>query len=254
MSAIQSFKFNRATIHVDEGSASPDMSIEIDLGSDKSFWQRFKIACQLMTRGFYVSSNFNFIDKDFNKFTNIIKNKKYHQSAKIFNVEKVFDDAFIPIRSHKSDAGWDLRSPFDITIQPKSMSLIDFGIRIEIADGYEIQARSRSGIATKFHTMLALGVGTIDCFSEDMLIKTTSDDKKINDIKINEQCVSVNENNMSVERDEISAIIDKGYGEVIVFETDEGVLEITPNTFVYTNNGMKRAKDINEDDELFFQE
>ncbi len=162
MSAIQSFKFNRATIHVDEGSASPDMSIEIDLGSDKSFWQRFKIACQLMTRGFYVSSNFNFIDKDFNKFTNIIKNKKYHQSAKIFNVEKVFDDAFIPIRSHKSDAGWDLRSPFDITIQPKSMSLIDFGIRIEIADGYEIQARSRSGIATKFHTMLALGVGTID--------------------------------------------------------------------------------------------
>ena len=57
---------------------------------------------------------------------------------------------------------------------------------------------------------------------------------------------------MEIERDVISAIIDKGEGELISFETDEGVLEVTPNTEVYTNNGLKKAKDIDENDFLIF--
>jgi dUTP pyrophosphatase len=160
MSIIQSFRYNRTIINVDD--ISPDMSIELDIGGDKSFWKRVKMACQFMTRGFYVSTNFNFIGDDFDKFVELVKKKKYNKSSKVFNVQKVFKDAFIPMRARESDAGWDIRCPFDTILQPQSMALIDFGIRIEIADGYEIQARSRSGVATKYQTMMALGVGTID--------------------------------------------------------------------------------------------
>jgi len=162
MSTVKSFRFNRTVITVEDDHHSPDMKIGIDIGESASLWERIKMSCLFMIKGYYVSVPFNFTDKDFVDFSNLIKSKKFKRNVNVFNVEKVFDDAFIPTRAHPSDSGWDVMCPYDVVIQPKDMTLIDLGIRINISSGYEIQARSRSGIATKYNTMLVLGVGTID--------------------------------------------------------------------------------------------
>lgn len=97
---------------------------------------------------------------------------------------------------------------------------------------------------------MKLGVGTIDCFSEDMDILTLEGNKRVQELRIGDPCYSVNENNLEVEEDNITAILEKGNIEVICIETDDGILEVTPNTPIYTKNGLKYASEIDENDEI----
>ena len=53
-------------------------------------------------------------------------------------------------------------SPFDYTyIHPNATEIIQTGLAVEVPRGYELQVRSRSGMASK-GVILANGVGTID--------------------------------------------------------------------------------------------
>jgi hypothetical protein len=92
--------------------------------------------------------------------------------------------------------------------------------------------------------------GTVDCFSEDMKILTIDGEKNIKDIEIGEVVFSFNEETLQVEKDFISHIYNTDVQDIIVIETEDGILEITPNTEVYTNNGIKYGKDLNETDEI----
>ena len=61
---------------------------------------------------------------------------------------------------------------------------------------------------------------------------------------------SFNEKTLEIEKDVVINIFDTDEQEIIIFDTDNGVLEVTPNSEVYTKNGLKLAKDIKETDEI----
>jgi dUTP pyrophosphatase len=107
-------------------------------------------------------------------------------------IEKVYKDAKLPIRTTPEAAGLDvfvygimqiyyfvenngtiqesiikvdpkLYSKFDnYILKPKMRILIDTGIRATVGKGYEIQVRSRSGLALKNGLVVANSPGTID--------------------------------------------------------------------------------------------
>jgi dUTP pyrophosphatase len=67
-----------------------------------------------------------------------------------------------PFYEYESDSGFDLRSNVDVWIHPFDRALIPTGIRFDIPDGYEIQVRSKSGLALKQGLMVLNSPGTVD--------------------------------------------------------------------------------------------
>ncbi len=92
--------------------------------------------------------------------------------------------------------------------------------------------------------------GTVDCFSEDMKILTIEGEKNIKDLKINDIVFSFNEKSLEIEKDTIFKIFDTDIQDVLIIETEENTLEVTPNTEIYTNRGIFLAKDLQENDEI----
>jgi dUTP pyrophosphatase len=76
-------------------------------------------------------------------------------------VEKIHSNAVIPQYAHETDSGFDLCCLEDFTIHPGETKVIPTGLRFEIPEGYEIQVRPRSGLATKGFTVLN-SPGTVD--------------------------------------------------------------------------------------------
>ena len=68
-----------------------------------------------------------------------------------------------PEYAYQSDSGFDLRSSEDIWIHPNDRKLIPTGMRFDIPEGYEIQIRSKSGLALNQGLMVLNSPGTVDC-------------------------------------------------------------------------------------------
>lgn len=75
---------------------------------------------------------------------------------------KLNPDAVSPIYNYPSDSGFDLHSVVDITIPPLGRALVPTGLSFDIKDGYEIQVRSKSGLAIKQGLMVLNSPGTVD--------------------------------------------------------------------------------------------
>ena len=67
-----------------------------------------------------------------------------------------------PEYAYESDSGFDLRSTEDIWVQANDRKLIPTGLRFDIPLGYEIQVRSKSGLALKQGLMVLNSPGTVD--------------------------------------------------------------------------------------------
>lgn len=67
-----------------------------------------------------------------------------------------------PQYAYSSDSGFDLRSSQDLEIPPFGRNLVPTGIRLDIPDGYEIQVRSKSGLALNQGLMVLNSPGTVD--------------------------------------------------------------------------------------------
>ena len=67
-----------------------------------------------------------------------------------------------PEYAYESDSGFDLRSTEEVWIQANDRKLIPTGLRFDIPDGYEIQVRSKSGLALKQGLMVLNSQGTVD--------------------------------------------------------------------------------------------
>lgn len=67
-----------------------------------------------------------------------------------------------PEYAYQSDSGFDLRSSDDIWIHPNDRNLIPTGMRFDIPEGYEIQVRSKSGLALNHGLMVLNSPGTVD--------------------------------------------------------------------------------------------
>ena len=159
-------------------------------------------------------------------------------------------EAVHPKYNYGSDSGFDLHSVEDIVIPPFGRALVPSGLCFDIKDGFEIQVRTKSGLAINQGLMVLNSPGTVDCFSEDMKILTISGEKTINELNLNDVVFSFNEQTLEIEKDVIINIFNTEEQEIIIFETENAILEVTPNSVVYTKRGLILAKDIKENDEI----
>ncbi|MDP7367853.1 MAG: dUTP diphosphatase [Candidatus Pacebacteria bacterium] len=75
---------------------------------------------------------------------------------------KNISDNPLPCYKNVGDAGMDICSNEDVKISPFNWKLVSTGIFLEIPEGYEVQVRSRSGLAAKHGIMVLNSPGTID--------------------------------------------------------------------------------------------
>ena len=78
------------------------------------------------------------------------------------------DSCSLPEYACEGDSGMDLRAHFDDNepktkiLHPGDVCLIKTGICVGLPDGYELQIRSRSGLALKWNVIVLNSPGTID--------------------------------------------------------------------------------------------
>jgi len=77
-------------------------------------------------------------------------------------VKRIHSDALLPIISYEGDAGLDLSSISDYTVNPGERCLVKTGIAIELPKNTEAQVRPRSGLALKYGITVLNSPGTID--------------------------------------------------------------------------------------------
>ena len=75
---------------------------------------------------------------------------------------KNLSDNPMPCYKNPGDSGMDICSNEDVRILAFNWKLISTGIYLEIPEGYEVQVRSRSGLAAKYGLMVLNSPGTID--------------------------------------------------------------------------------------------
>lgn len=63
--------------------------------------------------------------------------------------KRVHPDAQLPVRKHIGDVGMDVFAVEDVRLQEGLPTIVKTGLIAEIPEGYEIQVRPRSGLATK---------------------------------------------------------------------------------------------------------
>lgn len=81
--------------------------------------------------------------------------------------KKLRDEAKVPERAHRGDAGWDLFLPESLVIRPGDRVVAPLGFAIALPEeeegwGWELQLRPRSGNSIKMGLTFINGVGTID--------------------------------------------------------------------------------------------
>lgn len=67
------------------------------------------------------------------------------------------ENAKLPIKAHRADAGFDLFSRNDAIIKAQSSELFDTGVHIDIPEGYVGFLKSKSGLNCK-HSLVGEGV------------------------------------------------------------------------------------------------
>ena len=79
-------------------------------------------------------------------------------------IRRLRPEAVLPTYAHgpEEDAGMDLRSCVDLTLEPGATVLVPTGLALEIPPGYEAQVRPRSGLALKHSITMPNAPGTID--------------------------------------------------------------------------------------------
>lgn len=70
---------------------------------------------------------------------------------------KLDQNALVPERTHKTDAGFDLRSPISVEVPARGSVVIDTGVHIELPNGTVGFLKSKSGLNVK-HDITSEGV------------------------------------------------------------------------------------------------
>ena len=82
---------------------------------------------------------------------------------------KLNEDAFMPERAHRTDAGADLRTPFNFTLKAHDSAVINTGVHIETPDNCVCMVKSKSGLNIK-HGITTTGV-IDEGFTGDIVVK-----------------------------------------------------------------------------------
>lgn len=79
-----------------------------------------------------------------------------------FNYSKKSNDTVDPNYAYPTDSGFDLYSIEDNWIDPNSRKLISTGLFLDVPEGYEVQVRSKSGLALNKGLFVLNSPGTVD--------------------------------------------------------------------------------------------
>lgn len=94
----------------------------------------------------------NDLEKEFDSYTPKLK----------LGYTKLHEDAIEPKYNYESDSGFDLHSTEEVVIPPFGRVLVPTGISLDIQDGFEVQVRSKSGLALNQGLMCLNSPGTVD--------------------------------------------------------------------------------------------
>lgn len=70
---------------------------------------------------------------------------------------KLDNGAYMPTRAHDTDAGLDLRTPFDVIVPARGSAIIDTGVHIELPQSTTGFLKSKSGLNVR-HGLTSEGV------------------------------------------------------------------------------------------------
>ena len=86
-------------------------------------------------------------------------------------IEKLNENAKLPEYAHPSDAGADIFSAEEVTINPSETKLVKTGLKVAIPAGYAIFIYPRSGLSLKTGLRIANSVGVIDeSFHKEIMV------------------------------------------------------------------------------------
>ena len=96
---------------------------------------------------------------DIRELTNEME--KYTPTMEV-KYSKSNEDSVSPSYVYPTDSGFDLYSTEELYVGPLERILVPTGLHIDIPEGYEIQVRSKSGLALKQGLMVLNSPGTVD--------------------------------------------------------------------------------------------
>jgi len=85
-----------------------------------------------------------------------------YSSSLPLGYQKLQPDVKTPSYNYGGDSGFDLYSTEEITVPAFGRALVPTGLAFDIQDGYEIQVRSKSGLAINQGLMVLNSPGTVD--------------------------------------------------------------------------------------------
>lgn len=77
-------------------------------------------------------------------------------------IQKIHPNALIPKYQTEGSSGFDLHAVEEVTIKPHSVGLVEIGICLSLEVGYELQVRTRSGLALNHQVVVLNSPGTVD--------------------------------------------------------------------------------------------
>jgi dUTP pyrophosphatase len=89
-------------------------------------------------------------------------NMKPEKQKIVLGFSRSKDNAVTPSYAYPTDSGFDLYSTEEKYIEPFGRELIPTGLHFDIPENYEIQVRSKSGLALKQGLMVLNSPGTVD--------------------------------------------------------------------------------------------
>lgn len=79
------------------------------------------------------------------------------------NIPTVAAPDRVPAYAHPGDAGADLRTTHDVTLQPGERALVGTGVRVALPEGHVGLITPRSGLAARHGLSVVNSPGIIDC-------------------------------------------------------------------------------------------
>ncbi|RKV55438.1 dUTP diphosphatase [Helicobacter pylori] len=77
-------------------------------------------------------------------------------------IQKIHPNALIPKYQTDGSSGFDLHAVEEVMIKPHSVGLVKIGICLSLEVGYELQVRTRSGLALNHQVVVLNSPGTVD--------------------------------------------------------------------------------------------
>jgi dUTP pyrophosphatase len=77
-------------------------------------------------------------------------------------VRRIDPDVGLPSYAHPGDAGADVTTTVDVTLEPGERALVPTGLSIALPDGYVALVHPRSGLAARFGVSIVNAPGTVD--------------------------------------------------------------------------------------------